>query len=79
MPEDEHVMPRVKIRRKPLPVGTKGHARHYRREYTVEVISTDDGIGYRVGRSVFSSLSAAGKSITGYECNGWVFWNLHRG
>jgi hypothetical protein len=68
-------MPRAKKRR-PLPVGTKGHATHKGRDYTIEVVAADGGLGYRVGRAVFTSPSAAAKSITGKESNGWVFWHL---
>lgn len=68
-------MPRA-AKREPLPIGTKGFTNYKGREYTIEVVNADTGIGYRVGRSVFTSPSAAAKAITGRETNGWVFWHL---
>jgi hypothetical protein len=68
-------MPAAK-KRKALPVGARGHAIHKGRAYQIEVVQTNGGLAYKVGRSVFSSPSGAAKSITGRETNGWQFWHL---
>ena len=49
---------------------------------TAEVVSVDRERGQvtvRVGFEVYSSLSAAARSITGRSTNGWVYWGLKRG
>lgn len=44
--------------------------------YTMKVVQTEVGIGYSVGNSVFKTPSAAAKSITKNEINGWKFWGI---
>ncbi len=63
-------------KRKPRPqppIGTECTRRHKGKTFTMTVVSTDGGLGYRVGRKVFSTPTAAAKSITNTEVNGWVF------
>ncbi len=49
---------------------------HYHKvEYTCEVVEKDDKLVYRVLGDDYKSISAAGKSVTGHPCNGWVFWS----
>ncbi|GAG53348.1 unnamed protein product, partial [marine sediment metagenome] len=32
------------------------------------------GRGVKYGEEIFSSLSAAGRAVTGHATNGWKFW-----
>ena len=46
-----------------------------------EVVEVDKNTGkitIRVGRKVYSSLSAAAADLSGYPANGWVFWGLKK-
>ena len=48
-------------------------------EVVAEVLSVnrDNGnVSVKIGGEVYTSLSAAAKSIGGYETNGWIFWGL---
>lgn len=59
------------------PVGTTLSARHKGKSYTASVVEAKDlpaGRALRSGDRLFTSLSAAGKSITGHSVNGWRFW-----
>ena len=61
-----------------LAVGTKLVARYKGKEYTAEVVKTEEGVRYRLedGRE-FKSPSSAGSAIMGGSaCNGWRFWSL---
>ena len=44
--------------------------------YKLKVIKVDGRIAYELGNIVFSSPSAAAKSITNTEVNGWDFWKM---
>lgn len=68
-------MPTRKSRKEPA-VGTICSRNYKGKTYTMKVIKTEMGIGYKVGRDVFKTPSAAAKAITKTEVNGWVFWGL---
>ncbi len=68
-------MPTAKKRSNPK-VGTEFVKKFKGKTYTLEVVHSGDGIGFQLNRKIFSSPSAAGTSITGYEVNGWKFWNI---
>ena len=63
-------------KRTPPEAGTKYTRTYKGRTYTMTVVSTARGLGYRVGRKVFTTPTAAAKSITNTEINGWMFWGL---
>ena len=68
-------MPKHKERKVPR-VGTK-FTRHFKgKTFTMTVVKTPSGIGYKVSKNTYRSLSAAAKSITKTEVNGWVFWKV---
>ena len=46
------------------------------RLYRMTAVKSNNEIGYKVGRKIYKSPSAAARSITKYEVNGWVFWNI---
>ncbi len=61
-----------------LAAGTKLVARYKGKEYTAEVVETEEGIRYRLedGKE-FKSPSSAGSAVMGGSaCNGWRFWSL---
>ena len=68
-------MPQKKKR--PLPVaGTTYSRKRKGTVYHMTVVKTGSGIGYKTGRAVFKSPTAAARSITKAEVNGWVFWKM---
>ena len=57
--------------------GTVLTARHKKEDRSCEVVETTDGLRYRLDDgTVHRSPSAAGKAVTGFACNGWVFWSI---
>jgi hypothetical protein len=61
-----------------LKPGTKLVARYKGKEYTAEVVQTEEGLRYRLedGRE-FKSPSSAGSAVMGGSaCNGWRFWSV---
>ncbi len=68
----------MSIENRDLKAGTKLVARYKGKEYTAEVVKTEEGVRYRLedGRE-FKSLSSAGSAVMGGSaCNGWRFWSL---
>ncbi|MDD4985633.1 MAG: DUF4357 domain-containing protein [Dehalococcoidales bacterium] len=53
--------------------------KHHKVEYTCEVVENDGKLVYRVMGEDYKSISAAGSSVTGHPCNGWVFWSEETG
>ena len=48
-------------------------------EVVAEVVSVDQKKGtvaVQIGGEAYTSLSAAAKSVSGYETNGWQYWGL---
>lgn len=71
-------MPAKKIRKEPR-VGSTFHRAFKGRTYRLTIVNRPGGVGYKVGKNVFSSPSGAAKSIGGSEVNGWVFWKIDEG
>jgi hypothetical protein len=48
--------------------------------YKMVVVETEEGIGYMVDQSIYSSPTAAAKAVVGKNqfVNGWKFWNMDR-
>lgn len=46
------------------------------KSYTLQVVKSDSGVGYKLGKTVYTSPSAAAKSLTETEVNGWKFWKI---
>jgi hypothetical protein len=59
-------------------VGSTFHHVYFGTKYSMEVISVDGSLGYKVGKNVFRTPTAAAKSITEAEVNGWKFWGMNR-
>jgi hypothetical protein len=68
-------MPKTTLHEPPLPGST--FSRMYKRErYIMVVEKTEEGVGYKVGKTIYRSPTAAAKSITKTEVNGWSFWGI---
>jgi hypothetical protein len=68
----------MSIENRNLKPGTKLVARYKGKDYSAEVVKTEDGVRYRLadGRE-FKSPSSAGSAVMGGSaCNGWRFWTL---
>lgn len=70
-------MPRPKERKSPK-VGASFEKTYKGKTYTLTVVKTPGGTGYKVNGEVFTSPSTAAKSITGSEVNGWVWWGMEQ-
>lgn len=68
-------MPRRKQR--DVPKNNSSYVRTYKgRQYKLTVRIEHDVPVYYLGRASFKSPSAAAKSITKREVNGWDFWHI---
>jgi len=68
---------RKSIARELPAVGTTLTAKYKGQAYTAEIVEAKDlpsGRGVKYDDQVFTSLSAAGKAVTGHPTNGWAFW-----
>ena len=68
---------RKSIARELPAVGTTLTAKYKGQAYTAEIVEAKElpaGRGVKYGDDIFSSLSAAGRAVTGHGVNGWVFW-----
>jgi len=70
-------MPVRKKRMIPV-VGTICSRTHKGKTHKMTVVRMSDGVGYKIGKEVFKTPTAAAKSITKTEVNGWVFWGLDK-
>ncbi len=68
-------MPARKPRQIP-PVGAAYTKTYKNKSYTLKVVKSDSGVGYKLGSTVYPSPSAAAKSLTKTEVNGWKFWKI---
>ena len=69
---------RKRVARELPPVGTTMTATYKGQAHTAEIVEAKDlpsGRGVKYGDQVFTSLSAAGRAVTGHGVNGWVFWH----
>jgi hypothetical protein len=46
------------------------------KSYTVKVVRANNGVAYNLGGNTFVTPTAAAKSITKYDVNGWRFWRI---
>jgi hypothetical protein len=47
------------------------------RHYTLKVVESPNGIVYVLNGRTFETPTAAAKSLTNSEINGWKFWNMN--
>ena len=67
-----------KKERKPPRIGSRFNKEYKGKNYKMTVTKIKNGIGYKVGDVVYRSPSAAAKSITKSEINGWLFWKIDK-
>jgi len=63
----EHVAPKI---------GSQFEKKYRGKQYVLTVISEGGQTMFRLGKSSYRSPSAAAKTITGGEVNGWKFWSI---
>jgi len=64
-------------RHRVLPKKGSSYEKHFKEKRFVMVVVEENGrILYEVGKSRFLTPTAAAKSITKHEVNGWKFWNI---
>lgn len=69
----------AKRKERKLPPSATRFSRTFKSEtYTMEVVREGGTVRYKVGQQIYNSPSAAAKSITKTEVNGWVFWGLDK-
>ena len=47
-------------------------------QYTMTIVKTEKGIGYKVENNIYSSPSAAATSVSQNAVNGWIFWHIEK-
>lgn len=68
-------MPKRRTRRPPK-VGMTFRRRYKGRLYHVRIVRTRGRVGYQVRGKLYATPTAAAKSITGTDVNGWTFWRI---
>ena len=71
-------MPKTKTRTLPKP-GSTFKKKFNGKAYNLSVVEQDGRLVYRLQGANFDSPSAAAKSLTNHEVNGWVFWKMDKG
>jgi hypothetical protein len=67
---------RKKIQHKLPKPGTAFERKWRDKSYRLQVVEKNGTLAYEVGGRIFSTPSAAAKSITKQEVNGWRFWHM---
>ena len=49
------------------------------KQYILKVVNWSNGLGYELNGQIYDTPTAAAKSITKFEVNGWRFWHLKKG
>lgn len=68
-------MPAAKDRPNPK-VGTEFVRDYKRKTHKLKVVKASGGVAYELNGTVYPSPSAAAKSLTKGEINGWRFWRI---
>lgn len=68
-------MPKHKERPTPK-VGTRYEKRFKGKDHILHVVENEGRVCYKLGREIFASPTAAAKSLTKSEINGWKFWQM---
>jgi hypothetical protein len=68
-------MPKAKERPSPE-IGSEFSKVFKGKTFKLKVVKGANGTGFQLGSKFFTSPSAAAKSITGSETNGWRFWKI---
>ncbi len=68
-------MPKRKPRTPPKP-GMVFEKTYHKKRFTLSVVNNGQEIGYKLDKTIYRSPSAAAKSLTKCEVNGWKFWDI---
>ncbi len=64
-------------KQRPSPKAGTSYVKTYKgRKYTMKVIEVNGELAYSVSGNQYRTPTAAAKSITGNEVNGWTFWKM---
>lgn len=47
-------------------------------KYKLKVVATSEGLRYELNGHLYKTPTAAAKTITKYEVNGWRFWHMKK-
>ena len=48
------------------------------KKYQLKVVAFQDGIAYELQGKIYETPTAAAKTITKFDVNGWLFWHMIR-
>jgi hypothetical protein len=48
------------------------------KNYKLKVVAFQDGVAYKLNGKIYETPTAAAKTITQYDVNGWLFWHMLR-
>lgn len=63
----QHTLPRI---------GATFEKQYKGKRYVLSIIVEDGRTQFRLGRTTYRTPTAAAKTITGGEVNGWKFWGI---
>jgi hypothetical protein len=69
----------MKVKRRAIPTVGSKYEKKMRNggQFQMTVVEVEGKVGYRVGKNVFSTPSAAARSVNGgQQVNGWRFWKI---
>lgn len=73
--KERNVMPKTNNREMPK-TGTVFEKRYEGKNYKLKVVTSPTGPAFDLNGHLFKTPTAAAKSITRHEVNGWVFWKM---
>ena len=68
-------MPAAKKRLNPK-IGSEFEKKYKGKTYVLKVVRFEGDIAFHLNGENYSSPTAAGKSVTGSDVNGWRFWGI---
>ena len=48
------------------------------KHFKLKVVAFNDGVAYELNGKIYETPTAAAKTITKYDVNGWLFWHMIR-
>lgn len=66
----------IKIKRPNPLAGSKFEKKYKGKPYTLEVVKSEVGVSFKLKGAIYLTPTAAAKSITKTEVNGWHFWRI---
>ena len=69
---------KYRIERKTPKVGVIFERDFAGKHYVLKIVKSKAGMAYELNDKVFMTPTAAAKSITKFEVNGWRFWHMKK-